>query len=82
MWKGIFALLEAESEQLMVYTRNTDDASLLVVCNFTGEPQSFARPADFQTAECLLCNYETPSADTFVPTKHRFFTARKRHNGF
>ncbi len=76
--EGDFGLLEAESEQLMVYTRNTDGASLLVVCNFTGEPQSFARPADFQTAECLLCNYETPSADTLRPYEAQIFYCPKK----
>ncbi len=76
--EGDFCLLEAESEQLMVYTRNTDDASLLVVCNFTGEPQNFARPADFQTAECLLCNYETPSADTLRPYEAQIFYCQKK----
>ena len=55
--EGTFTLLEPDSTQLFAYTRDTEDAQLLVVCNFTGEPLSYSRPAEFADAELLLSNY-------------------------
>ncbi len=57
---GAFSLLEAESEKLFVYTRETEDERLLVVCNFTGETVDWERPQAFAGAELLLSNYGAP----------------------
>ena len=57
---GTFTLLEPDSEQLFVYTRNTEREHLLVVCNFTGEMLTYQRPAAFENARLLLSNYGAP----------------------
>ena len=59
---GAFSLLEAESEKLFVYTRETEDERLLVVCNFTGETVDWERPQAFAGAELLLSNYGGPQS--------------------
>lgn len=59
---GTFTLLERESEQLFVYTRDTEQEHLLAVCNFTGETVAYQRPAEFANAQLLLSNYDTPQA--------------------
>ena len=58
--EGSFTLLEPESEQLFIYTRDTETEHLLVVCNFTGEIVPYHRPAVFAEAELLLSNYDEP----------------------
>lgn len=58
--EGSFTLLEPESEQLFVYTRDTETEHLLVVCNFTGEIVPYHRPAVFAEAKLLLSNYDGP----------------------
>lgn len=60
--EGRFTLLEPEHEKLFVYTRDTENAHLLVVCNFTEETVEFSRPTAFQGATLLLSNYETPES--------------------
>lgn len=69
---GAFTLLERESEQLFVYTRDTEREHLLVVCNFTGETCSFRRPAGFARAELLLSNYGAP-VDGLRPYEAQLF---------
>lgn len=56
---GIFTLLEPDSERLFVYTRETADEALLVVCNFTGNLEPYSLPETFQGAQLLLSNYAT-----------------------
>lgn len=59
---GTFTLLEPEHEQLFIYTRDTEEEHLLVVCNFTGESVPCQRPAAFANAKLLLSNYGEPQA--------------------
>ena len=54
---GAFTLLEPDSEELFVYTRETEREQLLVVCNFTGGTVPYTPPAAFAGAETLICNY-------------------------
>ena len=54
---GGFALLCPEDEKVFAYTRDTEDAHLLVVCNFSGEEQSFQIPERFRDAKVLIGNY-------------------------
>ena len=54
---GSFTLLCPEDEHVFAYTRDTEQESLLVICNFTGENQSFTVPEDYADAEVLLSNY-------------------------
>ncbi len=73
---GSFTLLEPDSEQLFVYTRDTDAEHLLVVCNFTASSVPFHRPAAFAGAQLLLSNYGEP-LDTLRPFEAQLFYTRK-----
>ena len=63
---GSFALLCPESEQVFAYTRDTEKAHLLVVCNFTGREVPFHLPAAYHGAQVLLSNCQNDS-DTLSP---------------
>ncbi|MCI7809315.1 alpha-glucosidase [bacterium] len=54
---GRFTLLCPEDPQIFAYTRDTDTAHLLVVCNFSGESAAFPLPEEFRNAETLIANY-------------------------
>ena len=54
---GSFTLLCPEDEQIFAYTRDTDKAHLLVVCNFSGEEQAFEIPEAYRNAQTLIANY-------------------------
>ncbi len=54
---GRFTLLCPEDPQIFAYTRDTDTAHLLVVCNFSGENADFPIPEQFRHAETLIANY-------------------------
>ena len=43
---------------MFAYTRDTEDAHLLVVCNFSGEAQGFQVPERFRDAQVLISNYK------------------------
>ena len=55
---GSCALLCPEDERIFAYTRDTVDAHMLVVCNFTGEETAYDIPEDYQNAKTLIANYE------------------------
>ena len=54
---GRFTLLCPEDPQIFAYTRDTDTAHMLVVCNFSGENADFPIPEQFRHAETLIANY-------------------------
>ena len=54
---GRFTLLCPEDPQIFAYTRDTDTAHLLVVCNFSGAEAAFSLPEAFRHAETLIANY-------------------------
>ena len=54
---GRFTLLCPEDPQVFAYTRDTDAAHLLVVCNFSGAEAAFSLPEAFRHAETLIANY-------------------------
>ena len=54
---GSFTLLCPEDEKIFAYTRDTEDAHLLVVCNFSGEEQPFDLPEAYRDAQVLIANY-------------------------
>lgn len=54
---GSFTLLCPEDEKVFAYTRDTQNAHLLVVCNFTGEEVPFEMPRNFRNAKALIGNY-------------------------
>ena len=64
--EGTFTLLCPESEQVFAYTRDTERAHLLVVCNFTGREVPFNVPAVYHGAQVLLSNCQNDS-DTLSP---------------
>ena len=53
---GDFRLLLPEDEKIFAYTRNTENAHLLVVCNFTDETLDFEVPEAFRGARLLISN--------------------------
>ncbi|MCI5649716.1 MAG: alpha-glucosidase [Fusicatenibacter sp.] len=54
---GSYALLEAEDEDLYIYTRTLGEEKLLVICNFTEKERSYEIPAEFADAKVLISNY-------------------------
>lgn len=58
---GTYELLEAEHEQLYVYTRSLEDQKLLVVCNFSDQEVMYTIPEEFNTSSCLIKNIDTIS---------------------
>lgn len=58
---GAFTLLEPDDERCFVYTRDTDEEHMLVVCNFTEEVHPEVCPESFRCAEVLLANYANPT---------------------
>ncbi len=63
---GSFTLLCPEDEAVFAYTRDTENAHLLVVCNFTAQQQKFDIPEGFKNAKSLLSNY-SDTADCLRP---------------
>lgn len=63
---GSFTLLCPEDEKVFAYTRETADAHLLVVCNFSAEARSFEMPERFRNGKVLIANYKD-KADTLRP---------------
>ncbi len=59
---GSFTLLAQEDEKVFAYTRDTNDAHMLVVCNFTGEDAVFPIPEAFADANTLISNYPDRSS--------------------
>ena len=60
---GNFELLCPLDEQIFAYTRETEDAHMLVVCNFTGERIPFSQPLAFADSELLIANYPDVSGE-------------------
>ena len=58
---GHYELLEPEHPDLFVYTRTLGEESLLVICNFSEEEQTYKIPAEYRDSEVLIANYDTPS---------------------
>lgn len=58
---GTFTLLLPEDEKIFAYTRDTENAHLLVVCNFTGETLDFEVPELFHGSQLLISNYREPT---------------------
>ena len=66
---GSFRLLLADNEDIFAYTRTTDRAQLLIVCNFHGK--QIDNPLESEE-KAILCNYSGEP----VPGKLRPFEAR------
>lgn len=60
--RGSFTLLDPWDERVFSYTRDLDNAHLLVVCNFTGNWVDYDVPDRFKGAQLLISNYETDEA--------------------
>ncbi len=65
--EGDFELVDAKSEQTFAYLRRTEDETLLVACNFTGETVPFAWPEGFGEAALLISNCGEPENGTLRP---------------
>ena len=54
---GWFELLDPESDNVFAYTRDTDTAHMLVVCNFSEKQQDWKLPWNYVGAKRLVGNY-------------------------
>ena len=54
---GWFQLIDPENENVFAYTRDADNAHMLVVCNFSAEPQDWKLPWNYHGAKKLIGNY-------------------------
>ena len=54
---GWFELMDPDSETVFAYTRDTEDAHMLVVCNFTGDTFEWKLPENFRGSQKLIGNY-------------------------
>ena len=54
---GSFTLLCPQDRQVFAYTRDTEDAHMLVICNFSQEHAAFQWPQRFSGSQLLLSNY-------------------------
>ena len=55
--EGWFELMDPDSREVFAYTRETENAHLLVVCNFTGETFEWKLPWNFRDGKKLIGNY-------------------------
>ena len=65
--EGDFELVDAKSEQIFAYLRRTENETLLVACNFTGETVPFVWPEGFGEAVLLISNCGEPENGTLRP---------------
>ena len=68
--EGSFELLCPEDEKVFAYTRDMENAHLLVVCNFTSKAVPFEIPEAFRNGKTLIANYPD-TADTLRPYEAR-----------
>ena len=54
---GWFELLDPESREVFAYTRDTETAHMLVVCNFTAQTLDWKLPWNYRGAKKLIGNY-------------------------
>ena len=54
---GAFTLLCPGDEKIFAYTRDTDNAHMLVVCNFSADTFEWKLPRDYHGAKKLIGNY-------------------------
>ena len=54
---GWFEMIDPGSEKVFAYTRDTDNAHMLVVCNFSGDTFEWKLPRDYHGAKKLIGNY-------------------------
>ena len=55
--EGSFRLLLPEDERIFAYERESEREKLLVVCNFSGNEQTFTPSHEYETGRCLISNY-------------------------
>ena len=55
--EGWFELMDPHNDKVFAYTRDTDTAHMLVVCNFSQETLDWKLPRNFRGKEKLLGNY-------------------------
>ena len=62
-----------------LYSMEDDRQKILVVCSFAAKNTRFKPPKGFNTdrAELLLCNYDTPAANTLAPYEARVYLWNK-----
>ena len=55
--EGWFELMDPDSETVFAYTRDMENAHMLVVCNFTGDTFEWKLPHNFRGGKKLIGNY-------------------------
>ena len=55
---GSFTLLCPEDEKVFAYTRDTENAHMMVICNFSSEHVPFQWPHAYDGSQLLICNYQ------------------------
>lgn len=65
--EGKFELLMEESEQLFVYTRQSEEVELLICANFTKDRAVCRLMNEWKDADVLLHNYESKISDNLNP---------------
>ena len=60
---GDFSLLLPEDQNVFAYIRNSEEGRLLVVCNFSAQPQQFRMPEEFRNAPRLISNYPDEASE-------------------
>lgn len=68
---GKYELLNPESEDLFVYTREYEGAKILVICNWTDKEQLYTFPEEWKTHKkvLLISNYKETAEDLSILLK-------------
>lgn len=74
---GTFTLLEAESEALFVYVRETEEEKMLVAANFFGNEIRWDLPEEWKKGAMLLHNYADVREGTLRPYEAFMIHIRK-----
>jgi glycosidase len=65
---GKFDLLDSDNEDVLAFTKTTLDEQLLVICNFTEEPQSFKLPLEMKlrSSAAVISNVKSATIEDGV----------------
>ena len=63
------------SDKLYMYSMESQQQKILVVCSFHDKQMRFQAPKDFDigSAKLILCNYENPELNTLKPFEARVY---------
>lgn len=71
---GKYEILFKEDKNIFAYTRTSEDATLLVMCNFYGDAINFEMPMKYRChKELLISNYEKNNEERLFPYEARIY---------